>query len=120
MQRGDVWWGQPVLPGGSRKLRPFLVVSADAFNRNERYRKVMVVHLTTAPRPGGPYDWEVELPRGTAGLPSRSTAKCAEVYTLLKDQLTELIGTLPREYLYRVDEALALSLALCRRDAGGH
>ena len=100
------------MPGGSRKQRPFLIVSADAFNRNERYRKVMVVHLTTMPRVGGPYDWEVELPRGVAGLPSASTAKCAEVYTLLKEQLTGLIGKLPREYRRRVDEALGVALDL--------
>ncbi len=112
MRRGEVWWGRPTLPGGSHTERPFLVVSADAFNRNEHYRKVMVVHLTATARPGGPYDWEVALARGTAGLPFASTAKCAEVYTLLKEQLTTLVGTLPREELRRVDAALALALAL--------
>ena len=28
------------------KRRPMLIVSDDAFNENERYLKVMVVHLT--------------------------------------------------------------------------
>ena len=83
-----------------------------------RRRKPLPGLLTTSqrssatPRPGGPYDWEVDLPRGVAGLPSTSTAKCAEVYTLLKDQLIALIGTVPREYLRRVDAALTLALSL--------
>ena len=100
------------MPGGSHKKRPFVIVSADAFNLNERYRKVMVVHLTTATRQGGPYDWEVALPRGAAGLPSASVAKCSEVYTLLKEHLADLCGTLPREYVEKVDAALRVALAL--------
>jgi len=100
------------LPGGSRKKRPFVIVSSDAFNRNELFRKVMVVHLTSAPRHSGPYDWEVSLPQGTAGLPAASIAKCAEVYTFHKDHLSELVGTLPLDFVHRIDRALAIALAL--------
>ena len=114
MRRGEVWWGAPTLPGGSQKRRPFLVVSIDAFNGNERYPKVMVVHLTTAVRTGGPFRWEVDLPRGVAGLPAASTVKCGEVYTVLKRQLATLAGALPQPYLDRVDRALALTLGVDR------
>ena len=115
MRRGEVWWGAPPLPGGSRKRRPFLVVSIDAFNRNDLYPKVMVVHLTTTQRSGEPFRWEVAVPRGVAGLPSGSTVKCNEVYTLLKVHLEVLVGTLPRAHLERVDRALAVSLGLGAR-----
>jgi mRNA-degrading endonuclease toxin of MazEF toxin-antitoxin module len=115
VRRGDVWWGTPPLPGGSRKRRPFLVVSADAFNRNDRYPTVMVVHLTTTHRSGDSFPWEVEVPRGIAGLDATSTVKCNEVYTLLKMHLEAPTGTLPRSYLERVDGALALSLGLGAR-----
>ncbi len=114
MQRGEVWWGDPPLPGGSRKRRPYLIVSLDAFNRNERYRKVMVVHLTTAPRAGEPFRWEVEVPRDVAGLPATSIVKCNEIYTLLKVHLSVLAGTLPRPYVERVDRALVVALGLVR------
>jgi mRNA-degrading endonuclease toxin of MazEF toxin-antitoxin module len=107
-----VWWGEPPLPGGVRKRRPFVVVSADAFNANPDYPKVMVVHLTSVRRLGGPYPWEVDLPRGAAGLPRASIAKCAEVYTLLKRHLVETSGTLPGEQLDRIDRALAVALSL--------
>ncbi len=112
MQRGEIWWGSPALPGGSRKRRPFLVVSDDAFNRNEHYPKVMVVHLTTVRRVEGAYPWEVDLPRGSGGLEVGSVAKCGEIYTLLKSHLTELSGALRSEHLERVDRALAVALGL--------
>lgn len=115
MRRGDIWWGAPALPGGSRKRRPFLVVSNDAFNRNDGYPKVMAVHLTTVNRSPGPFRWEVEVPRGVAGLPSASVVKCGEVYTLLKAHLGEYLGALPATYLERVDRALATALGLAMR-----
>lgn len=120
MRRGEVWWGRPALPGGSHKRRPFLIVSHDAFNRNERYPKVMVVHLTSVRRGAGEYPWEVDLPRGAAGLPAASAAKCGEIYTLLKTQLVELAGALRTEHMDDVDRALATALGLrargqCRR-----
>jgi mRNA-degrading endonuclease toxin of MazEF toxin-antitoxin module len=92
--------------------RPFLVVPNDAFNVNDRYTKVMVVHLTSVQRLGGPFDWEVAVPRGAARLSKASVIKCAEVYTLLKSQLGDLIGTLPRDVLAQVDRALATALGL--------
>ena len=112
MRRGEIRWGGAVLPGGSRKRRPFLIVSDDAFNLNERYTKVMVVHLTSVRRIGGPYDWEADLPRGTADLDRSSVAKCGEVYTLLKEQLGERTGTVPAERMRHVDRALAAALGL--------
>lgn len=112
MQRGEVWWGDPTLPGGSHKRRPFLVVSHDAFNRNDRYQKVMVVHLTTVRRAEGPYPWEVDLPRGAGGLAVGSVAKCGEIYTLLKAHLVECAGALRHEEMERIDRALAIALSL--------
>ena len=115
MRRGEICWGPPALPSGSRKRRPFLVVSNDAFNKNEGYPKVMVVHLTSVTRSLGPFRWEVEVPRGVAGLPNASVVKCSEVYTLLKSHLGEYLGALPATYLERVDRALATALGLALR-----
>jgi mRNA-degrading endonuclease toxin of MazEF toxin-antitoxin module len=112
VRRGEIRWGRPPLPGGARKRRPFLVVSDDVFNANERYEKVMVVHLTTVQRLHGPYAWEVELPRATAGLDRASLVKCNEVYTVFKRQLGEVLGTLPKEKMRAVDDALKAALGL--------
>jgi len=113
-----VRWGEPRIPGADRKRRPFLIVSDDAFNANERYQKVLVVHLTSARRATGPYEWEVEVPRGVAGLPQSSLAKCSEVYTLFKTQLGALLGTLPRKHMHAIDRALCVALGLRRADEG--
>lgn len=101
-----------MLPGGTRKRRPFLVVSDDAFNQNEAYEKVLVVHLTTVARTGGPYSWEVDVRRGIAGIPRSSTAKCAEVYTLWKSDLDERLGAVPKSVMALIDRALTVALGL--------
>lgn len=98
--------------GTDPKRRPMLVVSDDAFNRNPRYPKVMVVHLTSVKYAGGPFDWEVAVPRGTAGLERPSTVKCAEVYTLWKEQLRGTVGMLPSAIMRKVDRALGIALGL--------
>jgi mRNA-degrading endonuclease toxin of MazEF toxin-antitoxin module len=110
--RGEVWWGQPALAGGSRKRRPFLIVSHDAFNRNERYPKLMAVHLTSVRRIGSEFPWEVEIPRGEGGVPVASVAKCGEIYTLLKSRLEQRVGMLRAEKMGEIDRALAVALAL--------
>lgn len=114
MRRGEIWWSFAELTGSRRKRRPLLVVSDDAFNLHEHYPKVMVVHLTSVRRPGGPFDWEVEVPKGGAGLAKASVVKCAEIYTVWKDQLQRLVGTLPAALMADVDHALVISLGLWR------
>ena len=112
MRRGEVWWATPTMDGGSRKKRPVLVVSNDVFNANSRSPKVVVIHLTTAVHPGGPFLWEVEVPRGAAGLGRTSTAKCAEPYTVRKEVLSEHIGQLSPLLMAGVDAAIARALSL--------
>lgn len=111
VRRGEIWWGGPGLPGGARKRRPFLIVSNNAFNLNEKWHKVMVVHLTTVAGAAA-VSWQIPVPRGVAGLPQTSTVKCAEVYTVFKTDLASLVGTLPSEYMSRVDAALQITLSI--------
>jgi mRNA-degrading endonuclease toxin of MazEF toxin-antitoxin module len=98
--------------GATAKRRPMLVVSDDAFNENERYPKVLVVHLTSVERLGRDFDWEVAVPKGTVGLRRAGVVKCAEVYTLWKEQLQGPAATLPAAVMARVDGALSIALGL--------
>jgi mRNA-degrading endonuclease toxin of MazEF toxin-antitoxin module len=84
----------------------------DAFNENERYPKVMAVHLTSVERLGGPFGWEVAIPRGVAGLSRSSVVKCTEISTLWKEQLQGPAATLPGSLMRSVDAALAIALGL--------
>lgn len=52
MRRGEVWWGRVPMTGSRGKERPMLIVSDDAFNRNESCAKAMVVQITTVQRFG--------------------------------------------------------------------
>jgi mRNA interferase MazF len=112
MLRGEVWWASLPVRGGRPKQRPMLVVSDDAFNRNPRYPRVLVVHFTSTERLGAAFDWEVRVPKGTAGLRRASTVKCQEIYTLWKQQLRGPAGTLPSVIMEKVDRALAIALGL--------
>lgn len=118
MRRGELWWSRIPMRGAAGKRRPMLVVSHDAFNSNQRYPKVMVVHLTSVQRLGQDFDWEIPLPKGTAGLSRPSVVKCAEIYTLWKEQLEGPSATLPAEAMEQVDRALAMTLGLPRALAG--
>jgi mRNA-degrading endonuclease toxin of MazEF toxin-antitoxin module len=112
MRRGEIWWAKVPMRGATGKRRPMLVVSDDAFNANDRYPKVMVVHLTSVARLGADFDWEVALPKGTTGLRQASVVKCGEIYTLWKEQLQGPAATLPATEMRRIDRALAVGLGL--------
>lgn len=112
MRRGEIWWARIPMKGSGGKKRPMLVVSDDAFNRNQGYAKVMLVPVTSVQRTSGPYDWEVSIPRGVAGLERSSVAKCGEIHTLWKEHLDGLVGTLSPSIMRRVDRALAIALSL--------
>jgi mRNA-degrading endonuclease toxin of MazEF toxin-antitoxin module len=112
MKRGEVWWARIPMKGSGDVRHPMLIVSDDAFNLNPRYAKVMVVHITSVQRLHGPYDWEVTLPKGTAGLKRPSIAKCGEIYTLWKEQLQGPAGTVPTVLMSDVDRAVAVALSL--------
>ena len=111
MKRGEIWRAR-IPMRGSGGSHPMLVVSNNAFNLNQRYPKVMVVHITSVKRLQGPYDWEVAVPRGTAGLTRSSIVKCSEIYTIWKEQLQGPAGTLPRTFMDQVDAALVVALSL--------
>jgi mRNA-degrading endonuclease toxin of MazEF toxin-antitoxin module len=112
MRRGEIWWGSPTVAGRQQKRRPFVIVSNDAFNANERYPKALVVHLTTVTRPSGPYSWDVPVPRGRGGLAAPSLAKCNEIYTVWKTDLDECSGMLAAPLMAAIDRALAVALSL--------
>jgi mRNA-degrading endonuclease toxin of MazEF toxin-antitoxin module len=54
----------------------------------------------------------VELPGASTGLPKTSFAVCHQVTTLDRAKLTRKVGTLPSEFLRRVEEAIKAALDL--------
>ncbi len=83
-------------------------MQTNQFNAS-RLRTVVVVALTTnmrlAAMPGN-----VALPAVVTGLPEDSVANVTQVATLDREDLTDLIGTMPAPLLEQVDRGLALVL----------
>jgi len=112
MLRGEIWWASLPEPTGSEPgyRRPVVIVQSDDFNVS-RIATIIVVVLTSNTRlakaPGNVY-----LPSRATGLPKDSVANISQVITIDKSFLTEQVGTLPLEFVHRIEDGLRLVMSL--------
>lgn len=112
MKRGQVWWADLADPQGSAPgmRRPVLIVQDDLLTES-KLATVMVVPLTSnlrrAEAIGNPL-----LKKKDAGLSRDSVALVCQVLTVDKECLTELVTSLSRRSMERVDIGLKLALDL--------
>lgn len=99
----------PVVGSETGKRRPALIVSNDV--NNEYSETVTVLPITGQPAKRE-YPFEVFVPKGVAGLTSDSRIKANQVRTLDKSRLVRLRGSLPPQYLPKVERALKIHLNL--------
>jgi|HubBroStandDraft_6_1064221.scaffolds.fasta_scaffold1062329_1 mRNA interferase MazF len=106
VRRGEVWWVDfdVVDDGEVRKMRPAVVVTADALNRARR--TVVVVPLATGPSPRPP----IVVATPSAG--ERRVAVCDQARAVDKARLTRTAGTLSAADLRAVEEGLRRVLEL--------
>ena len=106
IRRGEVWWVDfDVVEGGEmRKMRPAVIVTADALNRARR--TVVVVPLATGPQPRPP----IVVATPSAG--DRRVAVCDQARAVDKSRLTRTAGTLSTADLRAVEEGLRRVLEL--------
>ena len=93
--RGEIWWVSLPTDPPDKNLRPVIIVSLDARNRNDRANSVLVVPLTTTAKEPLPPTW-VRLTPGETGLAEVSSAKAEDVTVVRKESLRE-----PRHYPLR-------------------
>jgi mRNA-degrading endonuclease toxin of MazEF toxin-antitoxin module len=102
--RGDVWWLR------MDKRRPGIVVQADTV-REARVRSFLVVPLTSRLHledlPGN-----VRLETSASGLSRASVANVYDVQKVLRSDLLDRFGRLPREDQERIDRGLRLVLGI--------
>jgi mRNA interferase MazF len=112
IERGALHWVQlgPIRGSAPARHRPVLVVQSDPFNAS-RLNTVLVAVVSSntqlAEHPGN-----VFLPAAASGLPKDSAVNVTQLVTLDKDDLGELVETLPRYLLSEVDAGLRKVLAL--------
>ncbi len=91
-------------------VRPVIVVSRDAINRNSSV--VICVPCTDAANCRRIYPSQVLLPKGVAGLPLGSVAMCEQVRAITVARLKTQIGRLDRHSLNAVEDRLRIALDL--------
>jgi mRNA interferase MazF len=106
IQRGDVFWAElgPATGSAPARRRPVVVIQRDAINQS-RFNSVVAVPLTPqtqhAHLPGN-----VLLHKDEANLPRPSVARATHVTVVDKAYLREKIGTLTRERLEEIVDAV--------------
>ena len=112
MKRGEIWWANLPVPGGSGPgyRRPVVVVQSDAFNRSS-IRTVIAAVITSNMRlaraPGN-----VTLTRQQSRLSKKSVVNVSQLITLDRAYLSKRIGKLPPKKLTDLDDGLRLVLTV--------
>jgi mRNA interferase MazF len=106
-RRGEVWMVDFSPGRGSEQagLRPALIVQNDSGNR---YAATTIVAALTSTIKI--YPVTVLVNKGEAGLARKSMVNLAQILTIDRARLRRRVGTLPRDRLAEVDEAIRVSL----------
>jgi mRNA interferase MazF len=105
-RRGDVFWVNldPVVGTEIRKTRPAVIVSNDSCNRHGT--RVVVLPITSQVESLYPGEAIVEV----KGKPARALGD--QIRSIEKRRLKARLTTLTSDEMARIDEALAITLAL--------
>ncbi|EKZ8998611.1 type II toxin-antitoxin system PemK/MazF family toxin [Salmonella enterica] len=106
MRRGEVWWVEfdPSVGSEIKKIRPAVILSNDAANRN--LSRVVVVPLTSNTERVYPGEAIVEI----GGQSSKAMAD--QIMAADKARLKNQLGTLSRASMLAIEEAVKVHLAL--------
>jgi len=106
IKRGDVFWVNfdPTLGSEAKKTRPAVVVSNDM--NNEHSPIVSICPITS--NVSRVYAFEVDVPAGSGGLPSRSKVMANQTRAVDNLRLIKKIGHFPAGIMADIDESLRL------------
>ncbi len=106
MKRGEIWWAQfdPAIGSEVRKMRPAIIVSNDAANRN--LARVVVVPVTSNVARQYPGEAVVTI----AG--NKSKAMADQIMAADKSRLTRRYGVLSKSDMQAVEEAILVHLGM--------
>jgi len=109
-QRGEIWLVSldPVIGHEIGKVRPALVVSN---NYNNQFAQTVTI-LPITSKVTKVYPFEVFLSKHESGLPKDSKIKANQVRTIDKKRLIKIVGTISKERLKEVEQALLIHLGI--------
>jgi len=97
----------PVVGAEIGKRRPALIVSNNA--NNTYSPRITVLPITSRPTDDN-YPFEAIVPKDTGGLTATSRILANQIRTIDKKRLVSLRGTLPPDYIPRVEKAIKIHL----------
>jgi mRNA interferase MazF len=112
MRRGDIFDARlnPTERSEQAGIRPVVIVSRDAINKN--CSVIVVVPLTKATNVKSSYPNNVTIEQGEGGLTFKSVLLGGQVRAISKSRLIRQRGTLSTEIMRQVDRALRITLDL--------
>ena len=111
IKRGDIYYADlsPVVGSEQGGIRPVLIVQNNVGNR---YSPTVIAAAITSQVNKTKMPTHIELGARSFGLTKDSIVLTEQIRTLDKKRLREKMGTLDREHMQSVDEALAVSFGL--------
>ncbi len=106
MKRGEVWWVEfdPAIGSEIRKTRPAVIISNDSANRH--LTRVVVIPFSSNTSRIFPGEAPVEVEG------QKSKAMADQIMAADKSRLKGQLGTLSKEHMLAVEEAVKVHLAL--------
>jgi mRNA interferase MazF len=112
IRRGQIWWVDFGEPRDSEPTfrHPALVLQRDEVNASKLATVVVCVLTSTQALAAAPGN--TLLPKRFTGLPKDSVANASQIATVNKDDLHQIVGTVPRQLLDKVAAGLRWFLQL--------
>ena len=111
IKRGEIYLAtlDPVVGREISKTRPVVIVSNDI---NNEFSGTVTILPITSTNLKKIYPFEVFLSKGSGNLPKDSKVKADQIRTLDKSRIITPIGTLQKNEIDAIDDAIKLHLAL--------
>ena len=109
-KRGEIWLVRldPAVGSEIKKTRPALIISNDINNQHASLATVLPI----SDKGAKVYPFEVAISEGISGLSKPSKIKCQQIRTIDKERLVKKLGTVEKELMLDIEEALKLHLAM--------
>ena len=111
IKRGDIYYADlsPVVGSEQGGVRPVLIVQNDVGNR---YSPTVIAAAITSQQFKTKLPTHIDVEGDVCGLSKDSVVLLEQIRTLDKRRLREKMGNLPENDMFRIDNALSVSMGL--------